>query len=368
MIDKEERSLDPIFTSEQWKTTAENWANFWEGRLERPLVTIEAESTIESETQRFKKYFPQYPEQMSIDEIVAVEIEHIKSVSFLGDAFPRRFFNFGAGSIASYLGSKVECEGDTVWFRPLNKELKDIDINIDHDNPWYNRVKDMQEALLEAFGGEALVSFSDLGGNLDILASLRGTERLLYDLYDNPSEVDKKSRALTEVWIDCYLEEAARFRRANQGYTIWAPFYCADKTMYLLQSDFSYMISPKMFERFVIPDLERCCEVMDIPFYHLDGKGQLPHLDLVLSLEDLQGVQWVPGEGQPEANEWPEVLSRIRDSGKFVQIALSLKGALDLKKKIPLDGFIIDVAIPEGMTREEIEAAYEELFSKDKDQ
>lgn len=312
--------------------------------------------------QKFRKYFPQYPEAMSVEEIAAVEVEHMLSVSFLGDAFPRRFFNFGAGSIAPCLGSSVECEADTVWFRSLNRELEDIDIRIDEDNPWYRRMVQLQEALLEAFQGEALVSFSDLGGNLDILASLRGTEHLLYDLYDNPEVVDKKTRELTEVWIRCYLEEAARFRDTNQGYTIWAPFYSLSKTMYLLQSDFSYMISPSMFERFVIPDLERCCKIMDIPFYHLDGKGQLPHLDFLLSLEKLRGIQWVPGEGQPEANEWPDVLSRIREAGKFVQISLSLEGALDLKRKMNLDGFIINVIVPKGMTTGEAEAYYDEII------
>ena len=56
-----------------------------------------------------------------------------------------------------------------------------------------------------------------------------------------------------------------------------------------------------MFERFLLPDLTACCEVIDDPFYHLDGKGALPHLDMLLSLEKLKGVQWVPGDGQPPA-------------------------------------------------------------------
>ena len=45
-----------------------------------------------------------------------------------------------------------------------------------------------------------------------------------------------------------------------------------------------------MFERFVIPDIVECCRQLDFAFYHLDGKGQLPHLDLLLALDDLHGI------------------------------------------------------------------------------
>jgi 5-methyltetrahydrofolate--homocysteine methyltransferase len=53
-------------------------------------------------------------------------------------------------------------------------------------------------------------------------------------------------------------------------------------------------------------------------FYHLDGKGELPHLDQLLAIEELAGVQWVPGEGSPPLQEWPEVLNKIADSDKKI--------------------------------------------------
>ena len=39
-----------------------------------------------------------------------------------------------------------------------------------------------------------------------------------------------------------------------RGTDTWAPIWAPDRT-YMLQSDFAYMISPSMFERFVVPDL-----------------------------------------------------------------------------------------------------------------
>ena len=67
----------------------------------------------------------------------------------------------------------------------------------------------------------------------------------------------------------------------------------------MLQSDFSYMISPRMFERLILPDLTACCEALEYAFYHLDGKGEIKHLDMLLSIERLRGIQWIPGDGAP---------------------------------------------------------------------
>ena len=47
----------------------------------------------------------------------------------------------------------------------------------------------MTRLLAESNDGSYITGISDLGGNLDILASLRNTQELLTDLYDNPDMV-----------------------------------------------------------------------------------------------------------------------------------------------------------------------------------
>jgi len=127
----------------------------------------------------------------------------------------------------------------------------------------------------------------------------------------------------------------------------------------MLQCDFSYMISPAMFERFVMPDLTACCDHLDHGFYHLDGPGQLAHLDLLLSIERLRGIQWIPGAGNPEPNEWPEVLQRIIQAGKLCQLYVSAEGARDIVRNLGGKGFLLTVN--DRMTVEEAEAFLEEL-------
>jgi len=88
----------------------------------------------------------------------------------------------------------------------------------------------------------------------------------------------------------------------------------------MLQCDFCYMIGPEMFDTFVKPELTATCEKLPHAFYHLDGIGQLPHLESLLTIQSLRGVQWVPGSGQPDCSHWPDVYRTIRSAGKLVQL------------------------------------------------
>jgi 5-methyltetrahydrofolate--homocysteine methyltransferase len=173
------------------------------------------------------------------------------------------------------------------------------------------------------------------------------------DLYDAPEEVERLVGETTRLWLRYYDELHAIIRRAGCGTTSWSPMWCGDR-YYMMQCDFAYMISPKMFERFVLPDLEACCDHLEHGFYHLDGKGQIPHLDMLLSLKNLRGVQWIPGDGQPPASEWLPLLKRIRDAGKLCQIYASPQEVLDVVRALGGKGFAFWVT--EVHPKEEIEA------------
>jgi hypothetical protein len=156
-----------------------------------------------------------------------------------------------------------------------------------------------------------------LGGNLDILASFRDTQNLLMDAIDQPEEVDRLVSEITKLWLRYYEELDQIIRPACRGTSCWTPIWSSGKT-YMLQCDFSYMISPAMFERFVVPDIASCCNYLDHGFYHLDGKGQIPHLDMLLSIDRLRGIQWIPGDGQPSPDQWLDLFKTNQECRKIV--------------------------------------------------
>ena len=85
-----------------------------------------------------------------------------------------------------------------------------------------------------------------------------------------------------------------------------------------VQCDFSAMLSPDMFIEFVLPHLAAQCAHLDHSIYHLDGPGQLPHLDLLLDIPELDGIQWIPGAGNPTVGSpvWFPIYERIQARGK----------------------------------------------------
>jgi len=207
------------------------------------------------------------------------------------------------------------------------------------NTPWFNRVKDITQTAVEHFGSIVQVGFTDLGGNLDTLASFRKTENLLLDLVDYPEEVERVLWESHKTWWIYYHEFEKIIRKKCLGTVSWACTWAPGRT-YTLQCDFAYMISPEMFAQFVLPELQASCKKLDYSFYHLDGMGQLPHLELLLNIPELHGIQWIPGGGKPPSYTWTDVLQKIRDAGKLVQLYTTREGVLNVLRNFDGKGFM----------------------------
>ncbi len=336
------------FRAEDWQRIQRDNQAWWDGELDRALVYL---ALPDPRAPRRLSFLSNYPDTMPVDRLVDIVAEYLRPVKYYGDAFPWFWVNYGPGIAAGFLGAKVNSviePSETVWFTPRQQQaIQDIHLAYDGDNPYWRRIQAVTAALVERFGDMLAVSHTDLGGNLDILASFRDTQNLLLDVIDCPEEVERLVGEITPLWLRYYDELDAIIRPATRGTSSWAPIWSPGKT-YMLQCDFSYMISPAMFARFVLPDLEACCAHLDHGFYHLDGKGQIPHLDMLLSLERLRGIQWIPGDGQPSPDHWLELLQRIRAGGKLCQVFVSAEGARRIVRELGGKGFLLVVDAWEG--------------------
>lgn len=334
-------SIKVKFDESDWQRIERDWNAWWSGELDRPLVVLETIHPISGiDWSQFTKFGLDTPVDAILDNWQRI----LEATYFLGDAYPKWWVNFGPGTMAAFLGSRVSWTPDTTWFWPLEgvQSLADIRPTYDPANPWWMRVQEMTRRAVERWQDQVLVGITDIGGNLDILASLRGSEQLLLDLTDDPEQVDRLVSEITPLWLRYYDELEGITSQAGRGNACWGPVWSPGKG-YMLQCDFSYMISPRMFQRFVMPDLVACCEHLDYAFYHLDGKGELPHLDQLLSIERLRGIQWQPGDGQPNADHWLPLLAKIRDAGKLCQIYVDGEGALTVQRELGGKGFLMHI-------------------------
>ena len=82
------------------------------------------------------------------------------------------------------------------------------------------------------------------------------------------------------------------------------------------------MVSNAMFREFFLDELVEEADWLDRSIYHLDGPGALRHLDTLLSIDNLDGIQFVYGAGNEPASRWMAEYRRIQNAGKVLHISI----------------------------------------------
>jgi hypothetical protein len=182
---------------------------------------------------------------------------------------------------------------------------------------------------------------TDIGGATDVLASLYGTEKLLLAMLEAPEVVAPWLARLTEIWKVVY-EAQARLLPAENGCKGWLSYWSSLRT-YPLQNDFSCMISPSLFRELCVPELESLATFIDRPFYHLDGPDAVKHLDTLLELPQIQGIQWQPGAAGGTATDWLPLLQRIQQAGKRLFIYVRPEGLETVMSALRPEGVVFSL-------------------------
>lgn len=356
-----------------WNRVQAAWQSWWQGELDRPLVMWEgyapgwAANHPDAPCRPSWTYAGQYPLDMPVTAVLERYQEVLAASYFLGDSPPKFYPNLGPGALAVFLGARCQFLPDTAWFSPpITPEgvsweelpLESLHVQLDEMHPLWQRVVDLTCTAVELWGGQVVVGATDLGGNLDVLASLIGAQRLAMAMLDQPAEIERLCAEIRAAWLVCYERLQQILEPAGMGGACWAAVW-APVRGYMFQSDFAYMISPALFRRFVIPDLTALCQVIPYGCYHLDGQGQIRHLDQLLALENLRCIQWIPGEGAPPPEEWLPLLDRIRAGGKRCQLYVTAAGARKILDGLGGKGFALDIV--EDLTPEQAGRLIEEL-------
>ena len=311
------------FDISRWDTVKERSNLWWQKKLDGPLIQMRVNGATPDRPKpelADKSFTAFYDDNITAEQIVDRWDYNLSCIKYLGDGFPTVWPNFGPGVLAAMIGGKLECGNDTVWFYPeKEKPLSELNLSFSEDNKWVKRISDIMRTAVDYWQGNVQVGMTDLGGNLDVLVSFRPSEQLLFDLYDYPEDVISQTWVAHDLWWKAYDSFNKILQPNNPGYSVWANIFSEDP-YYMLQCDFCYMIGPDMFDEFIKPELTACCKKLTNSFYHLDGPGELAHLDSLLEIEELDGIQWIPGEGVDTIEHWPEVYRKIRDAGKLIQI------------------------------------------------
>lgn len=205
----------------------------------------------------------------------------------------------------------------TIWIHPNPDFTDEIVFNPEHPN-WILH-KELLKACKAKANGHYFVGMPDLMEGLDVLAALKGTDRVLLDTVMQPEILEQQMQQINDIYFKVFDELYDIIREGDEMafcyFSSWAP-----GKMSKLQSDISTMISQDDYRRFVQPFIREQCQKIDYTLYHLDGVGAMHHLPALLEIEELNAIQWTPGVGEPQGGspKWYDLYKKILAGGKSV--------------------------------------------------
>ena len=301
-----------------WAEARERILAWWEGELvDRVAIKVTAPKDTRRHVQPPDDIEARWTD---VDYRIESADAGMASTFYGGEAIPSVFVNLGPSVMGAYLGCPLHHDERTGWQTPIVQEQSDWErIAFDPENRWWKLTKLLTEAQVEAGAGKYFVAHTDIGDPGDAMSYLRGPENLCLDLIEIPDTIYAVRDRLLKLWYRLYDELFGIVQRRMTGSSCWMGLW-SPRRYYTLQCDFSCMISPDMYRGFVLPEIVSQSKWLDHNIYHLDGPGAMQHLDTLLEIPELGGIQWVPGAGAPPVREWPDLLKRVQAAGKLLYL------------------------------------------------
>lgn len=272
------------------------------------------------------------------------------------DMLPVANAQLGPGSLAAILGGVFEGGDDTIWIHPDPHYTDDLHFDASHPN--YLLHKELLRACKEKAQGHYYVGMPDLMEGMDILAAIKGTDKVLMDTVMQPDVLERQMQWINDVYFQVFDELYDIIREGDEMafcyFSAWAP-----GKMSKLQCDISTMISVEDYRRFVQPFIREQTRKIDYTLYHLDGVGATHHLTALLEIKDLNAIQWTPGVGEPQGGspKWYDLYRRILDGGKSIMACwVTLPELRPLLENIGCDGVHLEM---DFHNEDEVEQALE---------
>lgn len=307
-----------------WPDARQRLTALWHHEmLDRPCLAVLAPQPIASPS---TAPVPTDDEARWLDPayLVAAALRTIENTWWGGEAIPSYLLQ---GGWVDCLGGTPRFSPDTIWF-----ETREVDFSqpspFRHNpsSPWVAKYRAAILAMCAAAGRDDFLvgSPGGLPAN-DLLSMHMGTEAFLLALMDHPAWMAEAILTGAHDQLRVRQEFQALIRERHEhwyGNAGWMPFW-APEPFISTQSDVSCMLSPMLYERFVVPELDVYGNEHHALWYHLDGGNARQHLPRLLSLPYLRVVQYTPAPCEPPNGPGHMAMYRtIQAAGKIINIDL----------------------------------------------
>ena len=241
----------------------------------------------------------------------------VQNTYYAGDALPMVYAE--GNLLYPAWGGAGRFDSGTVWVDPTVHDWRAWnDYRFDFDNVWVTRFLDCNRALAEASKERWLVATQGFFGATDAMALMRGYEDFIMELAMGEATdavragqreaVRGHQEIITRAWDD--VAQCQRGTATCPG--IWAP-----GRINYWSADFSCLIGPADFEKWMATEFEAMIDLCEFSLYHLDGPDAVRHLPRIGQFGKLKGVQYTVGpQVRNDVQHWLGVAKQIQSFGK----------------------------------------------------
>ena len=279
------------------------------------------------------------------EQQVDLFIKSIEGRQFYGETFPVFFPNLGPDVYAAFYGAELVFGEVTSYSVPYVQQWEHADqLILDQNNQYFQKIEELTLHAIERCEGKFLVGYTDLHPGLDCVAAWRDPLQLCYDLYDNPVQVQFLADLAIKDFETIYDHFDALLKENGQLSVSWMGIPSFGR-MHIPSCDFSALISQDFFIDFGLPILQQETKTMTHNIFHVDGKGVANHLEAILSVSEIQALQWVQGVGDDyPIMQWLSFIKDLQSKDIPVVVDLSAEDIDDFIEAMDPKGLFIWVA------------------------
>jgi hypothetical protein len=241
-------------------------------------------------------------------------------------------------------GCPIERDGENLWAHPIVRDWADVGrIGFDLSEPWLMRLLEFTRAIVGHARGRYPVGVGQLMlGPVDTMMQARGQEALALGFHDAPERVLELGERCAALSIAIAEAQIALTPRYLDGYAGTIRYFWAPGEMVETAEDASFLTSPEIHRRFIVPLHRRLGARFPYTIVHLHS-AQLNTVDTLVTVPEIAAIQVTPDFGEDLRPRIP-VLRRILDAKPLIIHGVMTPAVLEaLRSELPARGLALFV-------------------------
>lgn len=232
--------------------------------------------------------------------------------------------------LEAILGCDVYVHSEVCWperLLPEDQPLSALELAL--SDAWLSAATGFLDSLAKHCGDRRPVSGLFLRGPIDVLSAIIGTERLFYELVDQPDQICRLLDRCARAWVEVSDRLRAHLPPFRDGFVDAGRWLWAPGPISYTSEDTTAMVSEAVYREHFLPHNHRI--VASHPFGYIHRHSASAHnLSALLDLAPSWGIEVTVDPTGPSVAELLPFLRQIQDRKRRL-IVFGLTGAAEVE-------------------------------------